>query len=84
MSLYDYTKVDPYVNMFIPQTNGEVSNSITQNWTEQAYECYSVDCDCARCSLGEHKYSFVCQMPKIIKTLIKTHGEPKHGDFLSY
>ena len=77
MSLYDYTKVDPYYNSFIPQTNGEVSDSITQNWTNQALECYSLNCDCSKCSIQQGHYSFVCQMPKIVKNLIATQGAPK-------
>ena len=62
---------------FLPQTNGEISDSITQNWTEQALECYSIGCDCSRCSLAGGKYSFVCQMPKVIDVLIKTSGLPR-------
>ena len=36
---------------FYPNTNGEISSSITQSWTEQAMECYSIGCDCRKCSL---------------------------------
>lgn len=62
---------------YIPQTNGEVSPSIMQNWTQQAIECYVINSDCARCSLSQGNYSFVCQMPKIIKALLKTYGPPE-------
>jgi hypothetical protein len=34
---------------FYPQNNGEISESITQNWTEQALECYQLGCDCSQC-----------------------------------
>lgn len=37
--------------VFYPQNNGEISGSITQSWTEQALECYSINCDCSKCSL---------------------------------
>ncbi len=84
MALYDYTNVDPDINLFSPQTNGELSESITQNWTQQAYECYSVKCNCEKCSISLENYSFVCQMPKIVKSLIKIHGIPKPTDFSSY
>ena len=77
MSVYDYAKIDPYFDSFIPKTNGEISDSITQNWTEQALECYSINCDCSKCSIIHENYSFVCQMPKIVKSLIKTQGVPK-------
>ena len=66
----DYTDEE-----FEPQNNGEISESITQNWTEQALECYKLGCDCSRCSISKGKYSFVCQMPKVIKILLKT-GKP--------
>ena len=62
---------------YYPQTNGEISESITQNWTEQALECYHIKCDCKKCSLAKGNYSFVCQMPKVIDTLINLTGRPQ-------
>lgn len=56
--------------------NDEMSESITQNWTEQALECYYINCDCSKCSLSHGNYSFICQMPRVIETLIQTTGEP--------
>lgn len=61
---------------FYPQNNGEISESITQNWTEQALECYRLKCDCASCSVSKGNYSFVCQMPKVLDVLIKSVGQP--------
>ncbi|MDD3436665.1 MAG: hypothetical protein PHC64_05890 [Candidatus Gastranaerophilales bacterium] len=61
---------------FYPQTNGGISDSITQNWTEQALECYRLNCDCAHCSIAKGNYSFVCQMPKVLDILIKSLGHP--------
>ena len=55
----------------------EISDSITQNWTQQAIECYSINCNCKKCSLKNGKYSFICQMPKVIDILIKTLGKPE-------
>jgi len=63
-------------SVFQPQTNGELSDSITRTWTEQAMECYSIGCDCKKCSLAGGNYSFVCQMPKVIDVLIKFTGKP--------
>lgn len=63
-------------SLFLPQTNGEISNSITKTWTEQALECYSIGCDCKKCSLANGNYSFVCQMPRVIDILIKFAGRP--------
>ena len=57
--------------------NEEISDSITQNWTQQALECYENNCDCKRCSLSQGHYSFICQMPRVIETLVATVGAPE-------
>lgn len=62
---------------FYPQNNGEISDSITQSWTEQALECYSINCDCSKCSLRNGGYSFICQMPKVLKALVNSVGKPE-------
>lgn len=64
-------------NLIYPMTNGEISSSITQSWTEQALECYSIGCDCKKCSLAGGNYSFACQMPKVIEILINATGKPR-------
>lgn len=56
--------------------NDEISDSITQNWTEQALECYYLNCDCKKCSLARGNYSFICQMPKVIDSLLESAGKP--------
>lgn len=67
---------------FYPQTNGEISDSITQNWTEQALECYRLKCDCSQCSISKGNYSFACQMPKVLEALSKTLGKPSTKSLL--
>lgn len=69
--LVDFTEDE-----FYPQNKGEISESITQNWTEQALECYRLNCDCANCSIAKGNYSFACQMPKVLEVLIKAVGKP--------
>ena len=61
---------------FYPQNNGELSDSITQNWTEQGIECYRLNGNCEKCSISKGHYSFVCQMPKVVDTLKILYGEP--------
>ena len=61
---------------FTPQHNGDISGSITKNWTEQALECYKLNGDCKNCSIASGHYSFVCQMPKVVEILRITVGEP--------
>jgi len=63
-------------DVFYPQTNGELSDSITQNWTEQALECYNLHGNCKMCSIAKGNYSFVCQMPKVVEVLKSVYGEP--------
>lgn len=64
-------------DVFYPQNNGDISSSITQSWTEQAIECYSIKCDCKQCSLKNGHYSFKCQMSKVIDILINAIGYPQ-------
>ena len=67
-------------NMNINKSNipeSDFSSSITKSWTEQALECYSIGCDCKKCSLKNGNYSFKCQMPKVIDTLINIIGKPQ-------
>ena len=61
---------------FICQTNGVISESIVQNWTPQALECYILNCNCEECSITKARYSFKCQMKHIVDILLKTQGLP--------
>lgn len=63
-------------DFFTPQTNGELSDSLIQNWTPQAIECYEVCADCSKCSISKGNYSFVCQMPKVVDKLLRDYGQP--------
>ncbi len=65
------------VRYLTPRNNGIISNSITQNWTEQALRCYRNNCNCEKCSIKSANYSFVCQMPKVLKILLKELGPPE-------
>ncbi len=58
------------------QTNGSVSDSITQNWTLSALECYKLNSDCTQCSIAHANYSFKCQMKRIVDVLLRTKGLP--------
>ena len=69
--------------VFVPQTNGSISDSLLQNWTLQALECYNIKCDCTKCSIKKNEYSFVCQMPKVIRHLVEQNIKPDTA-LLSY
>lgn len=71
--------IRPISKLYVPQNNGEISPSIMQNWTQQAIECYEINSNCNNCSLSNGNYSFICQMPKIVKALLKTYGPPKES-----
>lgn len=61
---------------FVCQTNGIISDSIVQNWTQQALECYKINCCCDICPITKAGYSFKCQMKHIVNILLKTQGLP--------
>ena len=65
------------LNTAIQEQPTVISDSITKNWTEQALECYSLNGNCAECSIRKAHYSFDCQMPKVVEILKLTIGEPK-------
>lgn len=63
--------------IFSPQNNGALSDSIIQNWTVQAIECYELKKCCEKCSISKGNYSFVCQMPKVVDVLLRLYGSPR-------
>ncbi len=63
-------------NVFASDSDSLISNSILQNWTLQAFECYSINCDCSKCSIKNGGYSFACQMSKVVKKLLKRGIKP--------
>lgn len=63
-------------DIFVPQTDGELSDSILKSWTQQAIECYELKQNCSKCSISRGNYSFICQMPKVVKALLKEVGKP--------
>ena len=63
----------------IVQEQVTISDSITKNWTEQALECYSLNGNCAECSIMKGHYSFQCQMPKVVEILKVVAGEPEEA-----
>ena len=63
-------------DLYFPQTDGELSESILKSWTLQAIECYELGQNCSKCSITKGNYSFICQMPKVVKVLLKERGKP--------
>ncbi len=63
------------LGLFLPQNEG-ISDSISKNWTEQAVFCYQINGNCDMCDIGRGNYSFVCQMHKVVKKLVKEVGPP--------
>lgn len=57
-------------------TNGIISDSILQNWTQSAIDCYNINCNCKQCPITKAGYSFKCQMKHVVNILLKTKGEP--------
>ena len=69
--------IEEMLNTVIQEQPTIISDSITKNWTEQALECYSLNGNCAECSIKKGHYSFDCQMPKVVEILKLTVGEPQ-------
>ena len=67
---------DLNVEHFVCQTNGVLSDSIVQNWTQQAYDCYKINSNCAICPITKARYSFKCQMKHVVDALLETQGLP--------
>ena len=65
------------------QTQGIISDSIVQNWTLQALTCYKLHSNCELCSITKAKYSFKCQMRRIVDILLKTQGLPDEKAILA-
>ncbi len=73
----NYQPKDENVRYITPKNDGEISNSITRNWTDQAIICYSCGCNCMECSITQGNYSFVCQMHSVVKILLNQIGPPE-------
>lgn len=58
------------------EKDSSLSNSITQNWTDQAIRCFYNNCDCSTCSISKANYSFQCQMASVVKILLDELGRP--------
>ena len=67
---------------FVCQTNGIISDSIVQNWTLQALECYKLNSRCELCPITKARYSFKCQMKHIVDILLETKGLPNEKEIL--
>lgn len=74
---------NPENEKFVCQTNGVISDSIVQNWTQTALDCYKINCNCAICPITKAKYSFKCQMKHIVDILLKTRGIPDENAILN-
>jgi len=70
-------------DFFESQTGGVISDSIVQNWTIQALECYKLKCDCKKCEITKAGYSFKCKMKNIIEILLKNLGKPDEKAILA-
>jgi hypothetical protein len=68
---------------FVCQTNGVISDSIVQNWTQQALDCYKIGSNCAACPITKANYSFKCQMKHIVDILLETQGLPDETSILN-
>ncbi len=71
------TKLVPAQDRKYRSKKKNLSQSISKNWTDQAIACYKSNQNCAACTINSGNYSFICQMPKVIKSLLKEIGRPE-------
>jgi len=62
------------------KTNSAVSNSIVQNWTKSALDCYKINCFCDVCPIKNAGYSFKCKMKHVVNVLLETKGLPNEAE----
>lgn len=65
------------------KTNGLISDSIVQNWTPSALDCYKLNCECVKCPIAHRHYSFKCKMNQIVDILLETKGVPDENSILN-
>ena len=65
------------------KTNGIISDSIVQNWTPSALDCYKINCECTVCPIAHRHYSFKCKMKEIVEVLLQTKGLPDEESILN-
>ena len=63
---------------------GEFAPSLSRKWTKQAYDCYSIGCDCSKCSIPTQMTSKKCQMKAIVLELNTTVGKPTKENCTSW
>ena len=74
---------DSNYEYFECKTNGIISDSITQNWTPSALDCYKLNCQCNMCPIAHRHYSFKCKMNEIVQILLETKGMPDEESILN-
>ena len=74
-TITSYFKRGDRQERFEPNTDGKLSSSIVQSWTQQAITCYKLNCDCTKCEISQLGFSFVCQMKSVVEELLK-QGTP--------
>ena len=65
------------------KTDGMISESIVQNWTPSALDCYKINCKCVQCPIAHRHYSFKCKMNEIVEILLETKGLPDENSILN-
>jgi hypothetical protein len=73
------TEKQTKISYLSQKDKNEISNSITKNWTDQAIRCYMSCFNCTGCSISQGNYSFVCQMPQVVKILLEQIGPPEQN-----
>lgn len=64
--------------------NVSCHETISNNWTPTAIECYTLGCNCAKCNLYKIYFTdsnYKCRMKYTVIELVRKLGVPKFGEY---
>ena len=59
--------------------NVSCSETLAQNWTQSAIDCYQLGCRCSKCNLYKLYFKnsvFKCKMKEVVIELVRQAGPP--------
>ena len=60
--------------------NVSCSATLSKFWTQSAYDCYIIGCNCSKCNLNKIYFrnsEYKCKMKYTVIELVRTIGAPK-------
>ena len=54
-----------------------INKKCYENWTNSAFECYEIGCNCSKCNLPDNLETingFNCSMKYVVRELVRKYG----------